>query len=813
MLSPYRVLDLTDQRGEIAGMILGDLGADVIRVEPSGGSAARKVGPFLDDCDPLDRSLQFQAFNRNKRSILLDLGQLPDRDTFFALVVSADFVLESAPPGELAGNGIDFDTLRNINPRIVHVQITPYGSDGPVADRVASDLTLSAMGGQAALQGSPDRPPVRISVPQVWRHTGTEAAAAALIAHRRMLVTGEAQFVDVSAQCAMTWTTMNAMDAFAIQGFDFERMGSTVQLGTGSLDPVFACADGHLVAVPSGGELESLLGHMLSDEVIDETWLEEVWETFDLRVALTEETRFSAEQVRDALARFFLLHTKHELYRIGLDTGATLAPVNNVSDLLEFDQLEARGAWESIKLPNGMRVKAPGVFVHANTTPLSIRRWAPRLDEHGAEIRAELQESPGTAEHTSSEELSANDSNKRPFEGLKVIDLTWVIAGPVSVRYLADHGATVIKVESELRPDGMRKGGPVRGDATGWNSSHFYGEFNAGKQCIQLNLKHPDALDIFRKLIRWADVFFENWAPGATRRLGIDYENCRKINPNLIMLSTSLMGQTGPAATVAGYGFHAAGMAGFYEVTGWPDQPPAGPWLAYTDVIAPRFIATLVTAALDHRRRTGEGQHIDASQFEMALQFLAPEIIETQTSGHIATRSGNRSRFSAPQGIYPCAGKDQWCAIAIDNDEQWQSLRKAMGDPEWARDAALESATGRLERQDSIDTHLAVWTGSRSPHGAMDELTAHGVPAGAVQRSSDLSRDPQYVHREFHRFHDHPEMGRIPYAGNQFRIPGYQAGPYSYAPLLGEHNYDVFRNIAGMSDEEIAAAMAAGIIQ
>lgn len=810
MLSPYRVLDLTDQRGEIAGMILGDLGADVIKVEPSGGCSARDVGPFLDDVVPSDRSLNFQAFNRNKRSIVLDLAHSPDRDTFFSLVRSADFVLESAPPGELAAVDIDFATLRELNPRIVHVQITPYGSDGPAAKRAASDLTISAMGGQAALQGTPDRPPVRISVPQVWRHTGTEAAAAALIAHRRMLMSGQAQCVDVSAQCVMTWTTMNAMDAFAIQGFDFERMGSTVQLGTGSLDPLFACADGHLVAVPWGRELAPLLAHMLGEEVVDASWLEEDWETFDMRVALGEETRFTADEVRGALAKFYLRHTKSELYQLGLETGATLAPVNSVADLLEFDQLQARGAWESLDLPNGQRVRTPGVFVHANTAPLSIRRRAPRLDEHGEEIRAELRQKPVLPEHASKE---PNDSDKRPFEGVKVIDLTWVIAGPVAVRYLADHGATVIKVESELRPDGMRKGGPTRGDTTGWNSSHFYGEFNAGKQCIQLNLKHPDAVDILKKLIRWADVLVENWAPGATSRLGIDYASCRKINPNLIMVSTSLMGQTGPAAAVAGYGFHAAALAGFYAVTGWPDQPPHGPWLAYTDVIAPRFIATLVTAALDHRRRTGEGQHIDASQFEMALQFLAPEIMETQTSGYVATRLGNRSRFCAPQGIYPCAGEDQWCAIAIDSDDQWRSLRKAMGDPAWARDSALGSAAGRLEHQDSIDGHLAEWTESRSAHAAMDELLTHGVPAGAVQRSSDLSRDPQYAHRQFHRFHDHPEMGRIPYAGVQFRIAGYQAGPHRCAPLLGEHNYAVLQDIVGMTEEEIAAAMAAGIVQ
>ena len=247
----------------------------------------------------------------------------------------------------------------------------------------------------------------------------------------------------------------------------------------------------------------------------------------------------------------------------------------------------------------------------------------------------------------------------------------------MSVRYLADHGATVIKVESELRPDGLRKLGPLSAIDSEWNASHFYGEFNAGKQCIQLDLKNAAALDILRKLISWADVLVENWAPGATARLGIDYDNCHKINPKLIMLSTSLMGQFGPAASIAGYGYHAGGMAGFYEVTGWADLPPHGPWMAYTDVIAPRFIATMLVAAIDHRRRTGRGQHIDASQFEMSLQFLAPEIIETQTNGYVATRTGNRLRHAAPQGIYPSAGEDQWCAIAIDSDEHWKSLRQS----------------------------------------------------------------------------------------------------------------------------------------
>jgi crotonobetainyl-CoA:carnitine CoA-transferase CaiB-like acyl-CoA transferase len=813
MLSPYRVLDLTDHRGEIAAMILGDMGADVIKIEPPGGSPGRRQGPFshgeLDGQPDDQESLQFLAYNRNKRSIILDFEDQGDRDCLMTLVAGADFVFESGFPGELAAHGISHDELKAVNSTIVHVMLTPYGFDGPAAGWIANDLTLSAMGGQAALQGSPERAPVRVTVPQLWRHAGAEAAAAALIAHARMLSTGDAQFVDLSAQCSAIWTTMNAMNAFAIQGFDFERMGSTVQMGTRAIDPVFACADGYLVAMPIPPVIEALLGYLIGDELADASWLEEDWATLGERIMRGEKTMFSAEHLRETLARFFGLHTKKELFQWGLDVDVTLAPVNTVADLLEFNQLDARDAWTLVNLADGREVKAPGIFTRLSEAPISIRRLAPSPGEHTGEIRDEVRRGARKREIAP----AGTASNDRPFDDLLVIDLTWVIAGPATVRYLSDHGATVIKVESELRPDGLRLLGPVRGDEPGWNKSHFYGEFNAGKQCLQLNLKEPAALKILKELIAKADILVENWAPGATARLGIDYLACREINPDIIMVSTSLMGQTGPAANVAGFGYHAGGMAGFYEVTGYSDLPPFGPWLAYTDVIAPHFIAALIAAAIDHRRRTGEGQHIDAAQFEIALQFLAPEIMETQSNGYNATRLGNRSRFGAPQGNYPCAGNDQWCAIAIDTDEQWRTFCAVLGDPIWTEDEFLNTTEGRLARHDFIDEQISAWTIKRTPVAVMEELIALDVPAGVVQRSSDLANDPQLAHREFHRVFDHPEMGKVPYAGNQFRIDGYDAGPYSYAPLLGEHNKDVLQGMLEMSDEEVAHLVESGVVR
>ena len=382
----------------------------------------------------------------------------------------------------------------------------------------------------------------------------------------------------------------------------------------------------------------------------------------------------------------------------------------------------------------------------------------------------------------------------------------------MSARCLADHGATVVRVESELRPDNLRGAAPYKDGKPGWNRSHFFGEFNASKLGLLLNLKEPAAIEIARRLIAWADVYIESFTPGTVDELGIGYAVARELNPDIVMASTCLMGQNGPAAKMAGYGYHAGAVAGFYEVTGWPDLPPDGPWVAYTDTIAPRFLVATLMAAIDHRRRTGEGQHIDGAQFEMGLHFLAPEILDYQESGHVVSRMGNRARHAAPQGVYPCAGDDEWCAIGIETDAHWMALRGALGDPAWTRDPELDTTAGRMKHHDRIDEEIAAWTRERERYAAAEQLRAAGVPAGAVQRSSDLLRDPQYAHREFYRYFDHSEMGHIPYAGHQFRIQGYPSGARSAAPALGEHSFQVLQELLGMGEEEIAQAFAGGAI-
>jgi len=314
MLSPYTVLDLTDDRGEFTAMALGDMGADVIKVEPPQGSSSRGIAPFMNDAPESERSLHYFAFNRNKRSVTLDLNGEAGRRALVSLAEKADFIIESAAPGHMDHLGIGFDTLKQANPRIVYVAITPYGQDGPHAHLAASDITLAAMGGQMSVQGNPSRAPLRITVPQVWLHASAEALVGALTAHARMLATGEAQFVDVSAQTAMVWSMLHARLAHAVQGFDFQRGGSILQLVSLTIPLVYECADGYIVMFPSGAAMSKMVHWLVEDGIVPEEWIEgEDWPIYERNLLQQVEVRYGLDEVIDAVSRFVLRRTKSEL--------------------------------------------------------------------------------------------------------------------------------------------------------------------------------------------------------------------------------------------------------------------------------------------------------------------------------------------------------------------------------------------------------------------------------------------------------------------------------------------------------------------
>jgi crotonobetainyl-CoA:carnitine CoA-transferase CaiB-like acyl-CoA transferase len=397
--------------------------------------------------------------------------------------------------------------------------------------------------------------------------------------------------------------------------------------------------------------------------------------------------------------------------------------------------------------------------------------------------------------------------------GVKVVEFAVFAAGPMVGKHLGEHGATVIRVESRSRPDGFRVHyPPYKDNVPGLERAGSFALFNDCKLGITLNLKRPEALDIARRLVAWADVLIENFVPGVMARNGLSYEAASEINPSIVYLSSCNMGQTGPKASQRGFGSQLTSQSGFTYLTGEPDGEPMLLFGPYIDFVAVGFGLVAVLAALDYRQRTGRGQYIDLSQYEAGLQFIAPALLDYEVNTRVMTRMGNRSPHAAPHGAYPCRGEDRWCVITVDTEDEWRALCRASGHPEWAADARFGSLDARKAHEDELDALLGAWTRHRTPHEVMDVLQAAQVPAGIVSRLSDLFADPQLAHRRIWRELPHPELERFHYEAPPFILPETPAELHR-SPLLGEHNDKVYREVLGLTNGQIDALIAAGVIE
>ena len=403
--------------------------------------------------------------------------------------------------------------------------------------------------------------------------------------------------------------------------------------------------------------------------------------------------------------------------------------------------------------------------------------------------------------------------NERPLADVKVLDFMWAMAGPGSTRILADYGATIVRVESTTRFDAVRMVGPFHDGQPGPESSGLFYNMNTGKLPMTLNMSKAPAKEVIVDLVRWADVVTESFSPRAMKAWGLDYEALRKLKPDIIMLSTCLMGQTGPLSKFAGFGNLAAAISGFFDPTGWPDRPPAGPFGAYTDYIAPWYNAAAILTALEYKRRTGQGQHIDLSQAEAALHFMAPALLDYTANGNVQTRTGNQDRNYAPHGVYPAAGNDAWVAIATQTEEQWQALCQVIERPEWAGDERFATVEGRRAHQDEIDAAISAWTSRQDVFGAEARLQQDRVPASAVRTMHQLYQDPQLLHREHFVDLEHPQHGTTTVEGSRFKLSRTPAQVGGSAATLGRENQYVLEKILGYSEEKITQLVSAEVLE
>lgn len=841
-LAGYRVLDLTGEQGWMCGKVLADLGANVIKIEPPDGDPGRWRGPFYQDVADVEHGLPWWAYNTSKRSLCLDYTGERGQQVLRRLAREADFIIESFAPGYLDDLQLGYPVLHRINPRLIVTSITPFGQSGPYRDWLGPDIVGMAMGGFMELTGETDGRPARITLPQAALHAGMEAAVASLLAHFERLRSDVGQHVDVSIQACIVWTLMAAPGFVPCQLPAPQRNGPSYNWVGYPRRLNFPCRDGHVSMflvgdVWGGPAMQGLTDLMHADGMAPDFMRQKDWLNWHVSDLLGSHGQAESDRIDAAVMAYTQTKTKHELYAAALTKRLLLAPVSNVRDLCDNAQLQARQFFVPVDhASSGQRFLYPGAFAKFSVTPCLPPRRAPLLGEHSRQVLRELLRldtttidslvEDGTVTCQPSSSVAETPRAPRPLppaptpheavalplSGIRIIDFTWIAVGPVTTKYLADHGAEVIRIESWAHPDGLRYGPPHMQGIVGENRSYFFATCNTSKYSVTLNLNRPEGRDLARRLIATADVVTESFTPQVMQRWELDYQHLRQLKPDLIMLSTCMQGQNGPHALYPGFGNLMAGLLGFYELTGWPDGEACAIYGAYTDFVAPRFAALSLLAALEYRRRTGKGQYIDLAQSEASLHFLAPALLDYTVNGRVMQRQGNRDAHMAPHGAYRCQGDNRWCVLAVANDDEWGRLCQVAEHPQWQKNSRYRTPAARQRNAEALDALIESWTITQEAADLVRRLQAAGVAAGVVQNIHDLRHDPQLQHRNFWVELEHSEIGPLALEGHQFLLSTRHNRPRFPRPAVGEHNAVVLGSILGLSAEEISRLEAEEVI-
>ena len=770
LLQGVKVVDLAGEPLAMTGRMLADMGAEVVKLETLEGDPLRHVRPLPDNGAT---SLRFLAWNAGKCSLPYD----PDDPRVEKLLRGADVIIQT--PG-LAGV---LQLERDCAPKAVWLMATPFGLEGPRAKWRASDLGVMAAAGNLYATGYPDRPPLRCSEPAGYAHAAAEAAFAVLTA----LASERPQLVDLSMQEVAMIASMSGAGQFPKTGRRGERQGATLA-GTREIWP---CRDGYVSFGLRGGPARlhnfRILETQLENEgLLTSAWAGRDWSTFSPWSTESDTLR----AIEEPLAAYFLRHTMTELYQLSVDTNLMLAPANSAAEIVGNEQLAAREMF----LPVGGIEQFPARFFLAR-----------EMDSEQADVPSPSP-APGLHDGTwpdwSAKEEAGDRAEERgkggAWSGLKLLEFGAGAAGPIACRYFIEHGATVIRVESNKHPDFLRvmaAGGPH-----GKEGSTLFDALNVGKQSITLNLKHPEGRQVALRLMHWADAVLENFAPRAMKSYGLDYASVAPDKPDLVMLSTCLNGQTGPHKDYPGFGGQGAALSGFNFLTGWPDREPIGPFGTITDSLAPRFGASALAAALLYRRRTGRGVHIDLSQVETGVYSLSPWLLEYGVSGRCRSRAGNRNDRAAPHGVFPCQGDDRWIAIACWSDGDWLQLANILG-LDAQRYPDMDS---RLAAQDEIEETVAAITREKEAQALSKQLQYAGVEAVPVADFQDLlERDPQLAFRDHFIHLERQVTGESIYERNGFRLSDAESGFTRASPLLGEHTDDILTRVLGYDDTDV----------
>ena len=768
VLEQIRVVDCsTDIAGPYCTKLLADAGADVVKVESGDGDPLRSWGS----------GALFEFLNTTKRSVLGSPGDA----AFLELCAGADVVVDSGRPGQLDGAA-----LLARHPGLVVTSITPFGLDGPWADWAATEFTMQAWCGSTASRGLPEGPPLAAGGRIGEWMAGTYAAVATLAALRAARRTGRGEHVDVAILDAMALTMNTYTSVFAEFANWPPLRRPTRMIEIPSIEP---SADGYAAfTTNSAQQFADFMVLIGRPELSHDPELSGALGRFKRR--------------RDMLAMIYEYTTQHPTAEL-LEQAALLripsGPVGNGETVTGFDHFVERKVF----------VENPGGRFIQPRIPYRIS---------GVEPRPFLP-APAVGEHSGQVHWPARPAGPDPAEpvlaldGVRILDCTAWWAGPAATHALACLGADVIKIESVSRPDLMRYTStrPPTEDQW-WEWGPLFHGANNSKRGITLDLTQPAGVEVFRSLVGTADVVLENFTPRVMEQFGLGWDTLHDLNPALTMVRLPAYGLDGPWRDRTGFAQTMEGITGMAWVTGQPDGPPLIPRGA-CDPLAAMHAVFATFLALGERDRTGEGRLVEATMIEAALNMAAEQVVEYSASGRLLERTANRGPAAAPQGVYPAAGTEEWLALAVATDTQWETLRAELGDRAWARDPALATDAGRRAAHDALDEHLTRWCAERDARGTAEQLAAAGVPAAHVVDAREIAHNPQLVHHGFFEVEDHPVTGShpLPVLPFQFRS---RSAPWlrSAAPLLGQHNDEVLGGLLGLGESELADLRAAGVI-
>jgi len=820
------VVELADEIASYCGKLLADLGAEVIKVEPSGGGNQRHMPPFFGSKGGTENALPFWAQNTSKRSISLDLTEEEDRIRIRELMLAADVVIEDFPPGYLKGYQLFYTDLCEERPDIVYASVTPFGQTGPHANFKSTDLIVQAMAGVLVLAGEKSDPPNFLYGNQGAVCASIQAAQGILLALRLAESNGLGQHVDVSAQEALSVAQETAMMQW---DFQHTNRGRTGGFGIFQMpvpgSHVYPTSDGYIttyISAPAGEDLPALIDWMRENDAHADLDKEPYQEIIgDLNSAFLTNIFSNPSDFPDVLealahidtviAQFFLGLTASGAYEEGQARRLLIGIVSTPRDLVENPQLRARN-WYKILEVQDTKVEFPGVPYRLSKTPAEL--FPPPNLNNDSDIALPIRS-------------ARNISKKRvklPLEGIRVADFSWFGAGPIAAQTLATFGAEVIRVESEEKIDSLRLVQPYATNEdgsfkTGYNVSGYFNNFNAGKHSLLLNLNDERGQDLAYRLIEKSDLFLTNFTPRVIEKWNLSYDQVSKVNPEIIALYAPMQGLTGPHRDFLGFGAVLTPITGISHLSGFPNRPPIGIGTNYPDyVINPGHSITALLAALRHRVRTGEGQMIEMPQVESVINILATAVLDYTANGVDGVRTGNWHPTIAPHGVFQCRDDEtvfpteRWIAIACCDDSQWLALCKELGHVEVSQDPRFRTLPDRIKNVVAIEALLSLWLRELRAESAMERLQRCGVPCGVVQTAQDvLDHDPHTRDRKYYQYLEHPETGLSCYDGPCARLSATPGTHRWAAPLFGEHTYEVATRLFDLSSEEIADLVSANI--